>query len=86
MGVLVFAVAGGVGVVLLAVPGAELAVKVAGSVYLLYLAFRIATSHGAGGVVTRRPLGVLAAPPSSSPTPRRGCSPWPRRVRSCRRA
>ena len=59
MGVLVFAVAGGVGVVLLAVPGAELAVKVAGSVYLLYLAFRIATSHGAAGRPPRRPLGVL---------------------------
>jgi threonine/homoserine/homoserine lactone efflux protein len=59
MGVLVLAVAAGVGVVLLAVPGAELAVKLAGSAYLLYLAFRIATSHGAGGTVARRPLGVL---------------------------
>jgi threonine/homoserine/homoserine lactone efflux protein len=39
---------------LLAVPGAELAVKLAGSAYLLYLAFRTATSHGAGGAALHR--------------------------------
>jgi threonine/homoserine/homoserine lactone efflux protein len=61
MGVLVFVVAGGVGVVLLAVPGLDLALKVAGSAYLLYLAARIATSHGAGGAVAARPLGLLGA-------------------------
>src|SRR5215216_2514785 len=38
MGVLVFAVAGGIGVVLVAVPAVDLALKVTGSVYLLYLA------------------------------------------------
>jgi threonine/homoserine/homoserine lactone efflux protein len=60
MGALVLAVAGGVGVVLLAVPGAELAVKAAGSAYLLYLAFRIASGRGGGGgTVVSRPLGVL---------------------------
>jgi hypothetical protein len=60
MGVLVLAVAGGVGVVLAAVPGAELALKAAGSAYLLYLAFRIASSRGGGGgTVVARPLGVL---------------------------
>ena len=61
MGALVFVVAGGVGVALLAVPGLELALKVVGSAYLLYLAARIATSHGAGGAVAARPLGLLGA-------------------------
>jgi threonine/homoserine/homoserine lactone efflux protein len=61
MGALVFLVAGGVGVALLAVPGLELALKVVGSAYLLYLAARIATSHGAGGAVVARPLGLLGA-------------------------
>jgi threonine/homoserine/homoserine lactone efflux protein len=61
MGALVLAVAGGVGVVLVAVPGAELALKVAGSAYLLYLAFRVARSRGGGGdgTVVSRPLGVV---------------------------
>jgi threonine/homoserine/homoserine lactone efflux protein len=61
MGALVFAVAGGIGVVLLAVPGADLAVKVIGSAYLIYLAFRIAGGHGASRTVVSRPLGVLSA-------------------------
>jgi threonine/homoserine/homoserine lactone efflux protein len=61
MGALVFAVAAGVGVVLLAVPGIDLALKVVGSAYLLYLAARIATSHGTGGTVVARPLGLLGA-------------------------
>jgi threonine/homoserine/homoserine lactone efflux protein len=61
MGALVLAVAGGVGVVLEAVPAAEVALKVAGSAYLLYLAFRIASSRGGGGgMVVSRPLGVLS--------------------------
>jgi threonine/homoserine/homoserine lactone efflux protein len=61
MGALVFAVAGGVGLVVLAVPGVDLALKAVGSAYLLYLAARIATSRGAGGVVVARPLGLLGA-------------------------
>jgi threonine/homoserine/homoserine lactone efflux protein len=61
MGALVFAVAGGVGAVLLAVPGVDLALKVAGSAYLLYLAVRVATSHGTGGAVVARPLGLGGA-------------------------
>jgi threonine/homoserine/homoserine lactone efflux protein len=59
MGVLVFAMAAGVGVALRAVPGLQLVLKVAGSAYLLYLAARIVGSRGAGGAVVRRPLGVL---------------------------
>jgi threonine/homoserine/homoserine lactone efflux protein len=61
MGALVFAVAGGVGVVVLALPGAELALKLVGSAYLLCLALRIAGSSGIGGAVAPRPLGVVAA-------------------------
>ena len=61
MGALVFLVAGGVGVVLLAVPGLDLALKVIGSTYLLYLAARVATSRGTGGAVVARPLGLLGA-------------------------
>jgi threonine/homoserine/homoserine lactone efflux protein len=61
MGALVFAVAGGIGAVLLAVPGADLAVKLIGSAYLLCLAFRIASSRGASRTVVSRPLGVLNA-------------------------
>jgi threonine/homoserine/homoserine lactone efflux protein len=59
MGALVFAVAAGVGVVLLAVPGIELVLKLVGSAYLLYLAARVAGSRGTGQAVARRPLGVL---------------------------
>jgi len=61
MGALVFFVAGGVGVVLLAMPGVDVALKLAGSTYLLYLAARIAASHGTGGTVVARPLGLLGA-------------------------
>ena len=61
MGALVFAVAGGVGVVLLAVPGVDLALKVVGSAYLLYLAARILRSRGTGRAVAARPLGLLGA-------------------------
>jgi threonine/homoserine/homoserine lactone efflux protein len=61
MATLIFAMTTGVGVVLLAVPGARLAVKLAGSAYLLYLAFRVAGSHRASGTVAARPFGVLRA-------------------------
>jgi len=62
MGALVFAVAAGIGVVLLALPGADLALKLTGSAYLLYLAVRVARSGGAGGAaVVSRPLGVPGA-------------------------
>jgi threonine/homoserine/homoserine lactone efflux protein len=61
MGILVLAMAAGVGALLSAVPGAELAVKLVGSGYLLYLASRIAGSHGADRKVAARPLGVLGA-------------------------
>jgi threonine/homoserine/homoserine lactone efflux protein len=59
MGALVFAVAAGVGVALLAVPGMELGLQLVGSAYLLYLAARILRSQGAGRAAVDRPLGVL---------------------------
>jgi threonine/homoserine/homoserine lactone efflux protein len=61
IGTLTFVVAGGVRAVLSAVPGLDLALKVAGSVYLLHLAARIATGHGTGVTVVARPLGLLGA-------------------------
>jgi threonine/homoserine/homoserine lactone efflux protein len=59
MAALLLAIAAGIGVVLLALPGADLALKLAGSAYLLYLAVRIAASHGAERAAVSRPLGVL---------------------------
>jgi threonine/homoserine/homoserine lactone efflux protein len=61
IGALVFAVAAGVGVVLLAVPGIDLALKAVGSAYLLYLAARILRSRGTGETAAARPLGLLGA-------------------------
>jgi threonine/homoserine/homoserine lactone efflux protein len=61
MAALVLAMAAGIGVLLTEVPGAELALKLIGSGYLLYLAVRIATSRGGGRTVASRPLGVLHA-------------------------
>jgi threonine/homoserine/homoserine lactone efflux protein len=61
MGALVLAVAGGIGVLLAAVPGADLALKLVGSGYLLYLAFVIARSQGGSQAAVSRPLGILGA-------------------------
>ena len=61
MGVLILVMAGGVGVVLLALPGVDLALRLAGSAYLVYLAWRIARSHGPSRAMVSRPLGVLNA-------------------------
>jgi threonine/homoserine/homoserine lactone efflux protein len=59
MGALILAVAAGIGVLLRAVPGAELALKLLGSAYLLCLAVRIASSQGGDRTDVARPLGVL---------------------------
>jgi threonine/homoserine/homoserine lactone efflux protein len=61
MGALLFAVAGGVGVLILAVPGMDLALKVVGSAYLLYLAVRILRSRGVRRTAVARPLGLPGA-------------------------
>jgi threonine/homoserine/homoserine lactone efflux protein len=60
MGLLILVMAAGVGVVLLAVPGVQLALRVAGSAYLLYLAVRILGSGGVAPTVISQPLGVPA--------------------------
>lgn len=85
MGALIPVVAGGIGVVLMAEPGADLALKVIGPADLSCLAFRIASSRGSNPTVVSRPLGSWTPRPSSAPTPRGGCSPAPRRARSSRR-
>ena len=59
MAALVLAVAAGIGALLTAVPGAEVALKVAGSAYLLWLATRMVRGLHAGRAVAARPLGVL---------------------------
>jgi threonine/homoserine/homoserine lactone efflux protein len=61
MSALILAMAGGIGVLLAAVPGAELALKLVGSAYLSYLAVRIASSQGLTRSVVSRPLGVVHA-------------------------
>lgn len=48
--VLVLAAGTGLGLVFGVVPGLQLAIKIAGSVYLLWLAFKVATAHQAGDV------------------------------------
>jgi threonine/homoserine/homoserine lactone efflux protein len=56
MGTLVVSVAAGLGALIEAVPAAEVALKVVGSVYLLYLAYRVARS---GSMTPTRVSGPL---------------------------
>jgi threonine/homoserine/homoserine lactone efflux protein len=51
-------VAAGLGVVITAVPAAALVLKVAGSLYLLYLAYQIAVSRAVQEQQVARPLGL----------------------------
>jgi threonine/homoserine/homoserine lactone efflux protein len=60
MGLLLLGMAAGVGALLTAVPGADLALKLTGSAYLLVLAWRIARSQGGERTTVARPLGLLA--------------------------
>ncbi len=50
MGALTIAIAAGIGALLAAVPGAEVVLKLAGSIYLLYIAYLVLQ----GGSVTRK--------------------------------
>ena len=61
VGALVVGVAAGIGAILEAVPGAALGLRVAGSLYLLYLAWRVAGSGAFAGVQAARPLGAWEA-------------------------
>jgi threonine/homoserine/homoserine lactone efflux protein len=58
IGAMAIAVGAGLGIVVATVPGVALAMKVAGSVYLLYLAFAIARSGSLGDAPVARPLGL----------------------------
>jgi threonine/homoserine/homoserine lactone efflux protein len=61
IGAMAVAVAGGLGAFVAAVPAAALALKAAGSLYLLYLAVRIALSGTADRPEVARPLGLRQA-------------------------
>ena len=58
IGAMAIAVAGGLGVFVTAVPTAELVLRVAGSLYLLYLACKIAVSGASDRPEVARPLGL----------------------------
>jgi threonine/homoserine/homoserine lactone efflux protein len=61
LGAMALAVAAGLGVLITTVPQVGFAMKVAGSVYLLYLAIRIARAHALERTDIARPLGILQA-------------------------
>ena len=61
IGALVVGVAAGIGALLEAVPAAELALKVAGSVYLLYVAYLVLGGGGVGRTEVSKPLSVWQA-------------------------
>jgi threonine/homoserine/homoserine lactone efflux protein len=61
IGLLAVAAAAGVGLVVTAVPGVELGLKLAGSAYLLLLAFRLAGSEALERGRLARPLGFRQA-------------------------
>ena len=61
IGVLVLGVAAGIGALLDAVPAAELALKLVGSAYLLYVAYLVLGSGAVGRADVSRPLGVWQA-------------------------
>jgi threonine/homoserine/homoserine lactone efflux protein len=61
MGTLMFAMAYGVGQVLLAHPAIVLAIKLGGAAFLLWLAWKIASSRGGGAVTEGRVIGFGGA-------------------------
>jgi threonine/homoserine/homoserine lactone efflux protein len=61
LGSMALAVAAGLGALITSVPEIALAMKVAGSVYLLYLAYRIARAGALERGDVARPLGLLQA-------------------------
>ena len=61
IGLMALAVAGGLGVLITTFPEIELVMKVAGSAYLLYLAYRIAGARALERRDVSRPLGLLQA-------------------------
>jgi threonine/homoserine/homoserine lactone efflux protein len=61
IGALVVGVAAGIGALLEAVPAAELVLKIAGSVYLLYVAYLVLGGGGVGRTEVSKPLSVWQA-------------------------
>lgn len=61
LGAMALAVAAGLGVLVTTIPEIAFAMKVAGSIYLLYLAYQIAGAHALQRAEIARPLGVLQA-------------------------
>jgi threonine/homoserine/homoserine lactone efflux protein len=61
IGLLVVGVAAGIGVLLRTVPALELALKLVGSAYLLYLAFRVVGSGAVGRADVSHPLSLPQA-------------------------
>ncbi len=61
VGALVVGVAAGIGAFLEAVPAASLGLRIAGSAYLLYVAWRVVGSGMIGGAEVARPLSVWEA-------------------------
>jgi threonine/homoserine/homoserine lactone efflux protein len=61
IGIMALAVAAGLGAIVTTIPELTFAMKLAGSVYLLYLAFRIAGAHGVAMDELARPLGLVGA-------------------------
>lgn len=61
IGALVVGVAAGIGALLEVVPGAELMLKVVGSLYLLYVAYLVLGSGGIGRTEVSKPLSVWQA-------------------------
>lgn len=61
--ILILACSAGLGVVFAAVPGFQLALKIAGAAYMLWLAFKVATAHLSGeeGRALGRPFSFLQA-------------------------
>jgi threonine/homoserine/homoserine lactone efflux protein len=61
IGVMAIAVGAGIGIVVSTVPGVALAMKIAGSAYLLYLAVAIARSGSLAEAAVAKPLGLAQA-------------------------
>jgi threonine/homoserine/homoserine lactone efflux protein len=61
IGLMALVVAAGLGAIVTAVPGVAVAMKVVGSIYLLYLAFQIAGARGVARGQLARPLGLVQA-------------------------
>ncbi len=59
LGSMALAAAAGLGALIVAIPGLAFAMKVAGSAYLLYLAYQIGRSRSLGVGTVARPLGLL---------------------------